>query len=148
MARKSFLFRRDYSAFPDLPMRQLTMDVMEFKIEFVDTAFKRIVSRPYPSWIADPVDSYIPDSAAFIEVVGTTEAIALARSVADGSATLGIFADWIEDDPGERIRRLGDGHASKVYRLNDDLLAHFLIVMRAHRPVKGKRGKIREGCRR
>lgn len=132
MARKSFLFRRDYSAFPDLPMRQLTMDVMEFKIEFVDTAFKQVVDTHY---------HHYPDSAAFIEVVSTGEAVALARSVADGSATLGIFADWIEDDPGERIRRLGDEHASKTHRLNDDLLTHFLLVMRAHRPAKSKPAK-------
>lgn len=140
VVRKLFLFRRDYSAFPGLPMRYLTMDVMEYKVDFVDTAFKRIVSRP--SWTVEPVESHYPESTAFIEVVGTDEAVSMARSVANGSATLGIFADWIEDDPGNRIRRLGDEHASRSHRLSDDLLTHFLIIMRAHRPVKRRRAGV------
>lgn len=73
-----------------------------------------------------------PMSQAELHLTGDGEAGAMFASFFDGDCTLGIVADWIEDDVYDRVK-LARAHMVEAHRLHPDTVTHFLLLMRCYR---------------
>lgn len=127
---------RTYTAFPDVPTRW----ILDHRLLVQVTADRGIYlcdTTNFPLH-RDPRLGYrysLGYEVADLFLYGGDEGVALARSVADGRATLGILADWAEDDPHRRVK---SAHLpwDWGHRTCEDAVAHMLTVMRCHRPAK------------
>lgn len=82
-------------------------------------------------------------SGAALWLCGDRDAGRLFRSFFDGSVTLGIVADWIEDDIGDRVKDVRE-HWLERHRLHADPVYHFLTLMRCYRDKRKAKPKTAE----
>jgi hypothetical protein len=75
---------------------------------------------------------------AGLTLCGWDDGISLVRAVADGTATLAILADWVEDDPHNRVKS-AYLPSDPDHRVCDDPVMHMLTVMRCHRPSQRRK---------
>jgi hypothetical protein len=100
-------------------------------------------------WLKDgkPVPICGPDSGAELRLCGDREAGAMFAAFFDGRTTLGIVADWIEDDAADRVKSARH-HEIDAHKLDPDPVRHFLTLMRCYRdgrkPGKPKRPRRRD----
>ena len=131
---------RTYTAFGKVP----TPAWCEFRVNMQVTA-DRAVGVYATSWLfshRDPDTNAIVleyDQCAF-RLRPSDESVGMARAVADGSATLGILADWVEDDPANRVLEATLPRHER-HRTSDDAVTHLLTLMRCHNPQTRRKRK-------
>lgn len=85
-----------------------------------------------------------PESSATLWLCGDREAGAMFAAFFEGRATLGMVADWIEDDPADRVKDVRP-HWMDAHKLDPDPVRHFLTLMRCYREGRKPKGPTRDG---
>lgn len=85
-------------------------------------------------WVENGQPARLPGpwSKAELHLCGDRDAGSLFSSFFDGTCTLGIVADWIEDDANDRVKQC-QTHWIEAHRLAPDPVTHFLLLMRCYR---------------
>lgn len=71
-------------------------------------------------------------STSTLWLCGDRDAGRMFKAFFAGETTLGIVADWIEDDIGDRVKDVRE-HWLTQHRLHADPVCHFLTLMRCYR---------------
>ncbi len=81
-----------------------------------------------------------PSSSAALWLCGDRDAGRLFKSFFAGAMTLGMIADWIEDDIADRVKDVRE-HWLAQHRLHADQVYHFLTLMRCYRDKRKAKPK-------